>query len=68
MTNCAKIPLVIKVDLLNWGKLLIKIERERRRLYELSQQEPQNTDKLLRVSRRLDELINRYQREIKVVL
>ena len=60
--------LVILMDLLNWGKLLIKIERERRRLYELSQREPHNTDKLLQVSQQLDELINRYHREVKVVL
>jgi len=64
-TNCAKIPLVIIMDLLKWGKLLIKIERKRRRLYELSQLKPHDTDELLQVSRQLDELINRYQLEIK---
>ncbi|HBX22686.1 MAG TPA: hypothetical protein DEF34_03460 [Desulfotomaculum sp.] len=64
----ASICKVIKLDLLNWGKLLVKIECERRRLYELSQLEPHNTDKLLHVSQRLDELINRYQREIKVIM
>ena len=56
------------MDLQSWGKLLVKIEVERRRLYEVSRREPHNTKKLLQVSQRLDELINRYQQEIKLVL
>jgi len=56
------------MDLHNWGKLLVKIEAERRRLYEVSRKEPHNAKKLLQLSQRLDELINMYQREIKMVL
>jgi len=54
------------MDLLNWGKLLVTIEAERRKLYDVSRKEPHNAKKLLQVSRRLDELINMYQREIKL--
>ncbi|WP_034629759.1 aspartyl-phosphate phosphatase Spo0E family protein [Desulfotruncus alcoholivorax] len=53
------------MDLLNWGRLLVNIEVERRKLYEISKNEPNNYDKMLQVSQRLDKLINKYQREVK---
>jgi len=46
------------------GKLLIKIETERRRLYDVSRKEPHNVKKIPQVNQRLDELINMYQQEI----
>ena len=56
------------MDLHNWGKLLVKIEAERRRLYDVSLKEPHNAKKLIQVSERLDELINMYHQEVKMVL
>ncbi|WP_092471796.1 aspartyl-phosphate phosphatase Spo0E family protein [Desulfotruncus arcticus] len=56
------------MNLLNWGRLLVQIELERRKLYEVSKNDPANFKKLLQVSQQLDELINKYQREVKAAL
>lgn len=51
------------MDMKNWGMLLVEIERERRKMYEITRHEPQNTQKLLTISQKLDKLINQYQKE-----
>jgi len=45
---------------LNLGTLIVRIERERRKLMAV---DLQDTEKLLAISRRLDELVARYYRE-----
>ncbi|MBF7083439.1 aspartyl-phosphate phosphatase Spo0E family protein [Desulfallas sp. Bu1-1] len=52
-----------KMDIKKWGVLLVEIERERRKMYEITRHEPQNVKKLLKVSQKLDKLINQYQKE-----
>jgi len=51
------------LDSKSWANLLIAIENERRKLYEVSKEEPLNTQKLIRKSQELDELIYIYQQE-----
>jgi tmRNA-binding protein len=51
------------MDIKKWGVLLVEIERERRKMYEITRHEPQNVKKLLKVSQKLDKLINQYQKE-----
>ncbi|MGB9860588.1 MAG: aspartyl-phosphate phosphatase Spo0E family protein [Moorellaceae bacterium] len=45
---------------MNLGTLIVRIERERRKLMAV---DPQDTEKLLAISRKLDELVARYYRE-----
>lgn len=45
---------------MNLGTLIVRIERERRKLMVV---DPQDTEKLLAISRKLDELVARYYRE-----
>lgn len=45
---------------MNLGTLLVRIERERRKLMAV---DPQDREKLLAISKKLDELVARYYRE-----
>ncbi|MTI85587.1 MAG: aspartyl-phosphate phosphatase Spo0E family protein [Firmicutes bacterium] len=49
------------MDSKSWVNLPIAIENERRKLYEVSEQETWNSQKLIRQSQELDELIYKYQ-------
>jgi len=48
------------MDFKSWGQLLVEIEYQRRKLYEVYSNKPLNDPKLIQVSQYLDKLINQY--------
>lgn len=48
------------MDCKTWGELLVNIEQMRRKLHDIYNREPNNTDKLIKASKKLDKLINKH--------